>query len=106
MAESPGSRSIVLTREKWSPTSPRRRSELNRWPSKVTMPAASWPRCCRAGRPRAGIRAAMLEGGQAEGGDLGGVGVVVDAEDAALLAQPISVDIEAFDIGSATHAVR
>jgi hypothetical protein len=53
-----------------------------------------------------GFLAAMLQGVQAEGGDRGGVGVVVDAEDAALLAQPISVDIEAFDIGSATRAVR
>ena len=37
---------------------PRRRSELKRWPSKATMPAASWPRCCKACRPSAVIAAA------------------------------------------------
>ena len=34
------------------------RSEWKRLPSNVTMPAASWPRCCRACRPSAVIAAA------------------------------------------------
>ena len=38
---------------KLSPTSPSRRSEWKWPPSNVTMPAASWPRCCRACRPSA-----------------------------------------------------
>ena len=42
-------------------------------PSKVTMPAASWPRCCSACRPSAVMR--------------GGVGMAEDAEHAAFLAQ-------------------
>ena len=30
-----------------------------RWPSKLVMPAASWPRCCRAWRPSAATAAAV-----------------------------------------------
>ena len=40
-------------RLKLSPTRPMARSVWKCWPSKVTMPAASWPRCCRACRPSA-----------------------------------------------------
>ena len=54
----PGRRSMTSRSEKVSPTRPRRRSEWKRLPSKVTMPAASWPRCCRACRPSAVIAAA------------------------------------------------
>ena len=50
-----------------------RRSEWNCVPSKLTMPAASWPRCWRAWRPSAVSAAASA--------------VAEDAEDAALLAQ-------------------
>ena len=44
--------------EKWSPTRPSARSEWKRLPSKATMPAASWPRCCSACRPSAVMAAA------------------------------------------------
>ena len=54
----PGRRSMTSRREKLSPTRPIRRSEWKRLPSKVTMPAASWPRCWSACRPSAVIAAA------------------------------------------------
>src|SRR5436190_10055335 len=54
----PGRRSITSRREKVSPTRPSRRSEWNRRPSKETMPAASWPRCCKACKPSAVMAAA------------------------------------------------
>ena len=45
------------------------------------MPAASWPRCCKRM--------------QAKRGDGGGVRMVENAEDAALLAQSVAVGVEA-----------
>ena len=42
-----------------------------------------------------GLLAAMLQGVQAERGDRGGVGMVENAEDAALLAQSVAVGVEA-----------
>ena len=42
-----------------------------------------------------GLLAAMLQGVQAERGDGGGVGVIENAEDAALLAQSVAVGVEA-----------
>ena len=42
-----------------------------------------------------GLLAAMLQRVQAERGDGGGVGMVENAEDAALLAQPVAVGVEA-----------
>ena len=41
-----------------------------------------------------GLLAAVLQGVQAERGDGGGVGVSVDAEHAAFLAQPVAVELE------------
>ena len=67
----------VARSEKLSPTRPSLRSEWKTCPSKETMPAASWPRCCRACRPSAVIAAAS--------------GMAVDAEDAAFLAQRVAV---------------
>ena len=49
----PGMRARVAGSVKWSPTRPSWRSEWNCRPSKLTMPAASWPRCCSAWRPSA-----------------------------------------------------
>ena len=72
---------MVAALEKWSPTSPCRRSEWNRTPSKATMPAASWPRCCKRMQP--------------ERGNGGGVGMIENAEDAALFAQSVAVGVEA-----------
>ena len=43
---------------KLSPTRPMPRCEWKRAPSKLTMPVASWPRCCRACRPSAVTAAA------------------------------------------------
>ncbi len=45
------------------------------------------------------LLAAMLERVQAERGDRGGVGMAEDAEDAALLAQPVAVKIEGVGVG-------
>ena len=42
-----------------------------------------------------GFLAAMLQGVQPKGGNRGGVGMIEDAEDAALLAQPVAVRVEA-----------
>ena len=53
-----------------------------------------------------GFLAAMLQRMQTERGDGGGVGMVEDAEDAALFAQPVSVGIEALDVGPAVVAIR
>ena len=41
-----------------------------------------------------GFLAAMLQGVQAKGGNRGGVGMIEDPEDAALLAQPVAVRVE------------
>jgi hypothetical protein len=53
-----------------------------------------------------GLLATMLEGVQAERGEGCRIRVIVDAEDAALFAQPVAVEIKAFDIGSAVGAIR
>ena len=53
-----------------------------------------------------GFLAAMLEGVQAERRDRGGVGVAEDAEDAALLAQPVVVEIEAVCAWSFDHVAH
>ena len=42
-----------------------------------------------------GLLAAMLQRVQAKRGDRGGVGMIEDAEDAAFLAQPVAVGVEA-----------
>ncbi len=42
------------------------------------------------------LLAAVLQGVQPERGDGGGVGMIEDAEDAAFLAQPVGIEIEAF----------
>ena len=78
MARSPFSRSITAGLVKLSPTRPMWRSLQNCWPSKVTMPAASWPRCCSACRPSA-VSARRLR-------------VAENAEDAALLVQLVVVE--------------
>ena len=45
--------SITSASPKLSPTRPSGAWLWKCWPSKLTMPAASWPRCCRACRPSA-----------------------------------------------------
>jgi hypothetical protein len=52
------------------------------------------------------LLAAMLEGVKAERGKGRGIRVIVDAEDAALFAQPVPVGIETFDVGPALCATR
>ncbi|MBV9395388.1 MAG: hypothetical protein JOZ84_13355, partial [Methylobacteriaceae bacterium] len=47
-----------------------------------------------------------LQGVQTKGGDGGGVGVIVDAEHAALFAQAVCIEIETFNFGSGVCAVR
>ena len=54
----PGSEAITRASPKLSPTRPMPRWEWKRVPSKVTMPVASWPRCCSACRPSAVTAAA------------------------------------------------
>jgi hypothetical protein len=41
-----------------------------------------------------GFLAAMLKGVEAKGGDGGGIGMAVDAEHAAFLAQPVAIHVE------------
>ena len=48
----PGSREIISGLLKLSPTKPGLLTPLNLSPSKVTIPAPSWPRCCRACKPK------------------------------------------------------
>ena len=63
---------------KLSPTWPSARWALNCRPSKATMPAASWPRCCRACSPSAVCAAASV--------------VAKDAEHAAFLVQVVVIE--------------
>ena len=71
---------MTLRSEKLSPTRPSLRSEMEDAPVEGDD----------AGR----LLAAMLQRVQAERGDRGGVGMAVDAEDAAFLAQRVAVEVE------------
>ena len=72
---SPFSRSITGREVKWSPTRPTRRSV--------------WKWCAVEADDAGGFLAAMLERMQAERGQRRGIGMIEDAEDAALLVQPV-----------------